>query len=49
MAENLEQAVLDYLGGKGQDDMAIVVLRLPATGVDVTSGVATVGADVSGP
>ncbi len=30
LAATLEQAVLDYLGGTGQDDMAIVVLRLPA-------------------
>ena len=45
VAEALEQAVLDYLGGKGQDDMAIVVLRLPATSADVRSEVAAVGAE----
>ena len=31
VAETLEQAVLDYVGGTGQDDMAIVVIRLPAS------------------
>jgi sigma-B regulation protein RsbU (phosphoserine phosphatase) len=30
LAERLERAVLDYLGHPGQDDLAIVVLRLPA-------------------
>ena len=45
MAEALEQAVLAYLGGKGQDDMAIVVLRLPAAGADVGSEMAAVGAE----
>jgi sigma-B regulation protein RsbU (phosphoserine phosphatase) len=49
VAEALEQAVLDYLGGKGQDDMAIVVLRLPATSARLGSEVATVGAQALGP
>jgi PAS domain S-box-containing protein len=31
VAETLERAVLDYVGGTGQDDMAIVVIRLPAS------------------
>ena len=30
LADHLERAVLDYLGSAGQDDLAIVVLRLPA-------------------
>ncbi len=45
VAETLEDAVLDYLGGRGQDDMAIVVLRLPAARAEVTADVAAVGAE----
>ena len=49
VAGALEQAVLDYLGGKGQDDLAIVVLRLPAASADVGTEVAAVGAEVLEP
>ncbi len=50
LAERLERAVLDYLGSGPQDDLAIVVLRLPAKDEEplrstmVTSAPSPVGA-----
>jgi PAS domain S-box-containing protein len=46
LAETLERAVLDYLGGVSQDDMAIVVLRLPAAGGGPGVEVVGVGSEV---
>ncbi len=45
MAETVEQAVLDYLDGTGQDDMAIVVLRLPARAPEGGGDIVEIGAD----
>ncbi len=45
MAETVEQAVLDYLDGTGQDDMAIVVLRLPGRAPEGGGDIVEIGAD----
>ncbi|HUP86083.1 MAG TPA: SpoIIE family protein phosphatase [Acidimicrobiales bacterium] len=37
LADSIEEAVLDHLGGNGQDDLAIVVLRLPPALEDASS------------